>query len=180
MKFVKPNGKDSYCDFLTFKIDDKSYAFAVKNLYGVVANPKIRLLTNAPELCVGVMEVNKLYVPVIDLRLMLEKPNYLYPNRTCIIIVRVSFKAQEKLVGFIVDSVLKIQHVKINNIKKLPDIENKGFISSVIAEKDKIILPLNIREIINNEELITFLNQFWNTNYQDNNKNLNRRNKNGV
>lgn len=166
MKFAESNRKDAYCDFLTFKIDDKNYAFKVKNLHGVVGNPEIRLLTNAPEFCVGVMEANNLYVPVIDLRLMLNKPNYFYPNKTCIIIVRVSFKAQEKLVGFIVDSLIKIHQVKTDNIKKLPIIENEEFINSIIAEKNKIILPLNIKEIINNEEVITFLNQFWNTNIE--------------
>lgn len=166
-------------DFLTFVIDDKTYAFPVLNLQSVVGNPDISKVTDAPEFVAGVYHVNGFYTPILDLRVILNKPNLIYPTRTCVIIIRTSFKGTEKLVGFLVDSLFSIYHILVNSIKKLPFDEDEKFIDGIISEKDKIILLLNLKEIINEENVISFLNQFWTAKIQVIQTD-NRRNKNGA
>lgn len=104
----------------------------------------------------------------------------IYSNKTCVIIVRVSFKGQEKLVGFVVDSFFNVYQAQTDKIENLPPIEDNEFINSVITEKDKMILLLNIEKIINTKKIILFLNQAWNNGYQHVNTDIDRRNKNGV
>lgn len=167
-------------EYLTFVIDDKIYAFPVLCLQCVLGNPDTTLLNAAPKFAVGVSHLKNYNIPVLDLRTILNKPDKLVLNKICIVIVRVSFKKEEKLVGFIVDSVFTICKVDKNAIVKLPFYEDEKFISAIIQKKDKIGLILDPEKIINDDNVILFLNQFWEGYYSNNNTNSYRRNKNGV
>lgn len=163
-------------DILTFVIDDKTYAFPILYLEGVIGNPNIITLGEAPNFVVGDFCINNSCVPIMDLRIILNKPNLIYPQKTCVIIVRASFKGAEKLVGFIVDSFDSIFHIRIGNIEKLPFSECEEFITGLVNEKDKMILILNLEKIINSENVISYLNEFWDN--HENNKII-KKNPNG-
>ncbi len=151
-------------DFIAFVIDDKVFAVPILSLQGIIGNPCIVEIPQSPDFVVGIFHLNNFYIPILDLRTILDKPNLIYPNKTCTIIVRVSFKKQEKLVGFIVDSLCSINHIKISDIDKLPSYENNDFIEGISYKEDKMILLLNLEKIINKSDVIYFLNQFWKTN----------------
>lgn len=168
MSKVEPQENIVKKDILTFVIDDKTYAFPILYLEGVVGNPNIITVDEAPDFVIGDFYINNSYTPIMDLRIILNKPNLIYPKKTCVIIVRASFKGTEKLVGFIVDSFDSIFHIKVGNIEKLPFSESEEFITGLVNEKDKMILILNLEKIINSESVISYLNEFWNK--HENNK----------
>lgn len=160
-----PNNKFNK-DYLSFVIDDKTLAVPVLSLKGVIGNPNIIPIADSSEIVVGKFYINSLYIPILDLRIILNKPNLMYPNKTCLIIVRVSFKGLEKMVGFIVDSLLCIHHIQISDVEKLPVCKCNQYIDWVNYQQDKMILLLNLEKIINDKNAIYFLNEFWNTNEQ--------------
>lgn len=167
-------------NYLSFVIDDKTLAVPVLSLQGVIGNPDIISIADTSEFIVGIFYINNLYIPVLDLRVILNKPNLICPNKICIIIVRVSFKGLEKLVGFIVDSLFNIHHIQVSEVKKLPACEDNEYIDGVNYQKDKMILLLNLEKIINKKNVIYFLNQFWNINEQNSDINSDRSSKNGI
>lgn len=166
-------------NYLTFIIDDKRFAFPILSLQCIVGNPNINLIKNSFEFVIGIFCMNDYNIPVLDLRTILNKPNITYPNKTCLLVVRVSFKGNEKLVGFIVDSLCNICHLQVSEIEKLPACKKNDFIEGISNQKDKMTLHINLGKIINDEKVIYFLNQFWGFEAQCIERN-NRRNKNGI
>ena len=160
---------------ITFVVDDKTYAVPALSLQGIIGNPKITPIINAPEFVIGFFTMNDLLIPILDLRLILKRPNEVHPNKTCVIIVRVAFRGQEKLVGFIVDSLYSLYHIEISEIERLSSYNKTEFIEGVITKEDKIILLLSLEKIINEKNVIYFLNCIWN--FEDN---VNNTNKNEV
>lgn len=148
--------------FLTFTIDDKIYAVPVLSLIGVVGNPKIISITDNIESLVGVFYAKNFNIPVFDLRLILNKPNTKIPNKTCALIVRVIFKNEAKLVGFIIDYLYGIYNIQLSEIEKLPVYNENEFVSKIVAKNEKMIMMLELDKIINKWDVISFLNQFWN------------------
>lgn len=166
-------------DYLSFIIDDKTFAVPILSLQGIVGNPDISPITDHLEFVVGIFYMNNCNIPILDLRVILKKPNLISPNKTCVVIVRISFKGQEKLVGFIVDSFFSIEHLQISEIKKLPSVDCNDFIEGVCYQQDKMVLLLSLEKIINEKNIICFLNQLWNYENLVNDV-QNRRNKHGV
>lgn len=165
--------------YLTFVIDDKTFAIPLLAMHGVSANPEIFRIINADKFVTGCFYVNDSIAPILDLRTLLNKPDRKRPNKTGIIIVRVSFKGQEKLVGLIIDSLRNIYDIQSSDIENLSSYDNKEFIDGVTEQSGRMILFLNLAKIINESDVIYFLNRFWNLENPCNDKN-NRRNKNGV
>lgn len=149
-------------DYLTFVIDDKTFAVPVLSLQGIIGNPNIIPITSSSDFVVGIFYMNNFHVPILDLRVVLDRPNQIYFKKTCVVVLRVSFKGKEKLVGFIVDSLFNINHIQVSDIEQLPSCEGNDFIEGVCCQQEKIILLLNMGKIINKPDVICFLNQFWN------------------
>lgn len=167
-------------NYLTFVIDDKTFAVPILTLQGVVGNPNIIQIADNTRLIVGIYHMNNFDIPILDLRTILNKPNKIDPNKTCVVIVGVSFRGLEKLVGFIVDSLLDIYHIQISDIEKLPICENNGYIDGISYQQKKMILHLNLEKIINGKNVIYFLNKFWCINKQNSNTVSDRSEKNGI
>lgn len=163
-------------DFLTFVIDDKNYAVPLLCLQGIIGNPNIDPAENAPDFVEGFFNINNFEIPIIDLRLILNKPSLICPNKTCVVIVRISFKGIERLVGFVVDSLFGVDRIQISEIEKLPACEANEYIDGVSYVKEKMVLFLSLEKIINENKIISFLNDFWNDEASINEN----KNKNGV
>jgi len=168
MKHSKENKK-----YLIFSIDDKAYAVPVLSLHGVVANPNVSKLTAAPKFVTGNFHIGHFNIPIIDLRLLLQKPDPTSPDKTCAIIVRVRFKEDDKLVGFIVDTVSGVNNIPEYKIGKLPSMGENEFISRVTNIQEQMIFFLDLNKIINEDNLIYFLNDFWSIEADVKNESLN-------
>jgi chemotaxis signal transduction protein len=72
-----------------------------------------------------------------------------------------NFKGQDKLVGFIVDSVSYVSTFLACQIEKLPSIGENEFISGVANTEEQMVFLLDLDKIINEDNLIYFLNEFW-------------------
>lgn len=150
--------------FLAFIIDDKNYAFPVLGLDSILGNPKITPVEGVPDFVKGLIQTKGQIIPIIDLRLILNKQNITHTKKTCVVVVRTLFKNTEKLIAFIVDSFFGIFDIADKDVKKLPYVEggqNNEFIDGLAYAQENILLLLSLKKIINSEKIIVFLNQIW-------------------
>lgn len=148
--------------YLSFVIDDKTYALSVLNLDGIIGNPLMQPVRGAPSFMKGIALIKGQTIPVLDLRLILNRHKGKKKDKVCIIIVKVAFKNIQRLIGFLVDSFGYVNNFSNYEIEKLPLVEKEDeFIDGLITTNDKMILLLDLNKIINCERVITFLNQIW-------------------
>jgi len=167
-------------NYLSFVIDDKTLAVPVLSLQSIIGNPNITQIASTSTFIVGTFYINNFYIPILDLRMILNKPKLLHPKNTCVIIVRVKFKGLEKLVGFVVDSLFSIHNIQVSDVEKLPACEGNESIDGINYQKDKMILLLNLEKVINEKNVIYFLNKFWGISEQNSNIYDYMSEKNGI
>lgn len=148
--------------YISFIIDDKTYAAPISSIEKVVENPNIMLIAGKSESLVGLFNMNNFNVPVFDLRLLFNENDVLKPIKTCLLVASVAFKGQEKIIGFIVDSAHKIYHIQADDLVKIPAYSKNEYIEAVFNIDEKLIMILSIDNIIKQPENLYFLNRFWN------------------
>ncbi len=142
--------KDEYV--LRFSIGKDEYAFRIDEVIEVLRMVIIKEIPRLSKIVKGVFNFRGQIVMVIDLRERFGLEDYRYTKNSRIIIAKIDSKE----IGFIVDSVNKIEDVSRNNITSPADYPikiNEGFIYGIF-KSDEIIIPvLNINGILNKEEI---------------------------
>jgi len=139
---------------VTFKLADVDFAIPIEDVQEINRVESITSVPRAPYFVEGVMNLRGNVIPVIDLRKRFEMEFRPYNETTKVIIV----KLQEKLVGFVVDSVSEVLRVPKDSLETPPEIiaENidTRFIKAIckLEEKNKIILVINILNVLSDEE----------------------------
>ncbi|MCU4138297.1 MAG: Chemotaxis signal transduction protein CheW [Thermodesulfobacteria bacterium] len=139
---------------VTFKLAEVDFAVPIEDVQEINRVESITSVPRAPYFVEGVMNLRGNVIPVIDLRKRFEMEFRPYDETTKVIIV----KLQEKLVGFVVDSVSEVLRVSKDSLETPPEIiaENidTRFIKAIckLEEKNKIILVIDILNVLSYEE----------------------------
>lgn len=143
---------DAQYKYLTFSCGQEQYGVNIKFVTEIVG---IQAITDMPDLPVyvkGIINLRGSIIPVIDVRLLLGKPQRDYDDRTCIIVVF----ADDMPIGLIVDSVSEVYNIPDGNIVPNPyehsDL-NKRLVESVGRLGSDVILIINCQTIINTARL---------------------------
>ncbi len=135
-------------NFLAFYLNGKDYAFPILKVNEVIVLPEITPIPKAPSFMKGVINLRGQIIPIIDLRVALNMEETTYDKQTCIIIVKLEINNYEKFVGFIVDSVSEVFEINTTDIEQPSQYVANDFLSGIGKVKDKIIMLLNINEIL--------------------------------
>ncbi|MCD6490571.1 MAG: chemotaxis protein CheW, partial [Thermodesulfobacterium sp.] len=103
---------------VTFKLADVDFAIPIEDVQEINRVESITSVPRAPYFVEGVMNLRGNVIPVIDLRKRFEMEFRPYDETTKVIIV----KLQEKLVGFVVDSVSEVLRVPKDSLETPPEI----------------------------------------------------------
>ncbi len=139
---------------VTFKLAEIDFAVPIEDVQEINRVESITSVPRAPYFVEGVMNLRGNVIPVIDLRKRFEMEFRPYDETTKVIIV----KLQDKLVGFVVDSVSEVLRISKDSLETPPEIiaENidTRFIKAIckLEEKDKIILVIDILSVLSDEE----------------------------
>ena len=139
---------------VTFRLAEVDFAVPIEDVQEINRVESITSVPRAPYFVEGVMNLRGNVIPVIDLRKRFEMEFRPYDETTKVIIV----KLQEKLVGFVVDSVSEVLRVPKDGLEIPPEIiaENidTRFIKAIckLEEKNKIILVIDILNVLSYEE----------------------------
>ena len=147
-------------NFLAFYLNTKNYAFPILKVNEVIVLPEITPIPKTPSYMKGVINLRGQIIPIIDLRLALDIEEVEYDKQTCVIIVKMQVQNFEKMVGFIVDCVSEVFEISSSNIENPPDYGeklNNDFLKGIGKVKDKIIMLLDIDQILSKSDTEEFM-----------------------
>ncbi|MDZ4727621.1 MAG: chemotaxis protein CheW [Leptospira sp.] len=137
--------------YLSFSVNQRDYAFEVRNLVEIVALPKITSIPGTANFLRGVINLRGKVIPVMDMRLRFLIEAIDYSDRTCVLIVKLG----EILLGLIVDKVLEVLRIPAEHIDPAPKIgesQASQFITSTGRVEDKLIIIIDLNKLLNDDE----------------------------
>ena len=139
---------------VAFKLRNEEYGFSILNVQEIKGLTDITRVPFAPEFIKGVINLRGSVLPVIDLKKRLGLEDTPYTANTRIVIVQYD----EVAVGMLVDAVTEVRTINADDIDTSRTVtgndSNSKFISGIGKVDDRLIIQLNLSEIIglNGEE----------------------------
>ena len=145
--------EDKFDQLISFAISDQDYGIKIHTVKEVIRNKDITPLPKAPAFVKGVINLRGDVIPIIDLRERFNMEHQEYTNMTRVIVVEVDGKS----IGMVVDSVSHVIRIEQGQIEPPPPCAGKKseeYIRGVGKVDDKLIVLLNIDNVLTSEERI--------------------------
>jgi purine-binding chemotaxis protein CheW len=147
--FQESNGNLTEMDgkYLTFWTDSQLFGIAIAGVQQIVGIQKITSIPDFPDYFKGIINLRGSIIPVIDVRLRFNKPETVYNERTCIIVINI----QQQLFGLIVDAVDEVTRIDEENISAPPEAsaeEACAYLKGIAKLENKVILLLDAGNMI--------------------------------
>ena len=107
--------------YLTFLIQDKYYAFPIRDVKEIIEVQEITAVPEVPNYCKGIINLRGAIIPIVDVRLRFKLKEAEYTERTCIVVVMIG----DVLIGFVVDTVDEVVDIDDENISPAPAIPQR-------------------------------------------------------
>ena len=136
---------------VSFTIDDVEYGVDILTVHEILKIPEITRLPNTPEFIKGVINLRGNVIPVVDARNRFGFPEAGITDLTRIIVLQ----TEDKKIGLLVDNVyqvVRIPKVNVDTPSELIEGVSEEFISGIGRLRDRLIVILNIANIIFLEE----------------------------
>jgi purine-binding chemotaxis protein CheW len=146
---------------LTFSLGNEEYGIPILKVKEIIGLMEITHVPQTPEFIKGVINLRGKIIPIMDLRLKFRMCEREYNERTCIIVVEVDINHTKRPMGIVVDTVSEVVNIQSSEIEPPPQYGTKvesGFLTGLGKVKGKVVMLLNIEQIINCEDLIRLLN----------------------
>lgn len=140
--------------FLTFALVKEVYGVEILKVKEIIGLIDITTVPQTPGYMKGVINLRGKVIPIISLRLKFSMSEAEYTQETCIIVVEV----RNSLIGIIVDSVSEVLYIKGEEIEDAPSFGQEidtSFIMGLGKTKGKLIILLDIENVLSSEELET-------------------------
>ncbi len=141
--------------FLVFLLGGNNYGVPILDVSEINGLMPITPLPKAPKYFKGVINLRGSVIPVMDLRLKFGMEEKEHDEQTCIIIIKPS--ENTKHVGLIVDTVSEVFDLPSSQIEPPPNYgesQEEAFLSGIGKAKDKLVMLVDIKKIINEHEVI--------------------------
>ncbi len=146
---------------ILIRIGSSFYAIDIMKIVEIVKYIPVTRVPRAPEFLEGVIDLRGAIIPVIDMRKRFEiQPENMREKQNEKIRI-VIIKVVDKIVGLIVDEVkevLKIPRGKVMPPPKIVQGIESEYLSSVVSDKGRIILVLDLDRILTTTERVQFKN----------------------
>lgn len=148
---VNSDNQGEVVQYLTFMMDEEEYGIEILSVQEIRGWEPMTAIPNTPNYVKGVLNLRGTVVPVIDLRLRFALEQVEYSELTVVVIVKVKMGSQEKIMGIVVDAVSDVYNLNKVEVSKAPDIgdaNNREFIEGLINVEDKMVLLLDLQEVL--------------------------------
>jgi purine-binding chemotaxis protein CheW len=142
--------------YLTFSLAGEEYGIGILKVKEIIGMMAITTVPRMPPYVKGVINLRGKVIPVIDLRLKFSMEEAQYTERTCIIVVEISSRAGQILIGIIVDSVSEVLNVKGADIEDTPVFGAKldtEYILGMAKTGGRVKILLDIDRVLTSEEV---------------------------
>jgi len=145
--------RDELIQLAVIQIGSEEYAIDIMRIKSIIQPLKITKVPKAPRFVEGVVELRGAILPIVDLRKRFDVAPSPPTRTTKYVIVSLG----ERLIGLIVDAVSDVQRVPRDDVKPPPELgftDAPGFFSGVCHLGDRIIMVLDLDEILTRQERI--------------------------
>ena len=142
--------------FLTFAIDDETYAVDVTRVREVLELMDITQIPRTPEHMRGVINVRGSVVPVFDLRLKFGLPEKQATVDTCIVVVEIKAAEETIVLGCLVDSVEEVIELGSAQIEPPPRLGagiDTHYIKGMGKKDESFIILMDLDRLLTGDEL---------------------------
>ncbi len=151
----EPQESSGLLQLVGFLIGEDKFAVDILMVQEIIRTTVITNLPNSPDFIEGVINLRGNIIPVIELRKRLNLPpaedENLSNSRVLIV------KVEDRVTGFMVDSVSKILKIMPRDIEQPPDIVMAGlesqYIKGVCEIEEKLVIILDFSRILQTKEL---------------------------
>lgn len=120
--------------YLAFKSDDLIFGIMVENVIEIITNHTATLLPRVPDYIQGIINLRGQIIPIIDIRLRMNKAPQENPKDSCVIIIELD----DITIGILVDEMLQVFDIKTRVIAS-PS-KNQPFVNGLIHLSDGSVM----------------------------------------
>lgn len=133
--------KEEAKKYLTFLSDGLTFAVNANSVSEIITNHHITILPMVPLYIQGIINLRGQIIPIIDIRMRMNKPSLMEDNGTsCIIVLDINGVS----VGIFVDTVSQVTDVYESNISPMPANSSQELVNGMMSLPDgKVILFLD-------------------------------------
>ena len=142
--------------YLTFTLANEEYGIGILKIKEIIGMMPITPVPQTPEFVKGVINLRGKVIPVVDLRLRFGMESIDYNERTCIIVVEISGKTGNVLIGIVVDAVSEVLNIKGEDIEETPTFGTKlntEYILGMAKMEGSVKILLDIGRILTGEDI---------------------------
>ncbi len=145
---------DEELQLVTFKLADEEYGIVIDYIQEIILVPEqINVVPRTPDYIEGMINLRGAVLPVIDMRKRLGQEASSRKDSQRIIVLNI----EGVKTGFIVDCVTEVLSIPLSKVEKAPRLseEQANLMDQVInlEEKSRIILIINAKKLLSEEEL---------------------------
>lgn len=137
--------------YLTFWVDNQLLGIPIADVVQIIGVQEISSVPEFPSYAKGIINLRGTIIPVIDIRLRLNKPETEYTDRTCTVVTNIG----GSFVGFIVDAVDEVTDIDDSQIAPPPRFSENvvnNFLTGIGKLHGKVVLLINSKKILSNHE----------------------------
>lgn len=160
MDFTGQNTQDDVdvIDLVIFSLEGRQFGVEITRVQEVVRYTEITRVPHAPRFVIGVMNLRGNITPVIDLHKRFELSDAAWSEKSRIIVQ----KYKDQAVGYLVDQVAEILHVREEDIERgsvIKDEFESDYITGIVKvrrggeAKESLILMLDLDRIFEEEDI---------------------------
>ena len=147
--------------YLTFNLGDEGYGLEILKVQEIIGIQTITKIPRTPAYVKGVINLRGKVIPVIDLRTKFGMEELEFTRETCIIVVQVTRKDTNLVMGIIVDEVSEVLDITSDQIEAAPTLGTSvdtHFIMGMAKTETAVKILLDIDRVLSLEEIVA-LNQ---------------------
>ncbi|MDY6856905.1 MAG: chemotaxis protein CheW [Thermodesulfobacteriota bacterium] len=145
-------GVPGLLQLVTFNISNEEFGLDILKVHEIIRMLEITRIPGAPQFVEGVINLRGRIIPVIDLRKRFNFEKKEPDKLTRIVVVEI----EEKIVGFIVDSVSEVLRLPYSKVEPPPPIVggiDSEYISGVGKLDNRLLILLDLGKLLTNKEI---------------------------
>ncbi|MGH9521847.1 MAG: chemotaxis protein CheW [Terriglobales bacterium] len=135
--------------WIAFRIAEQAYGLPIASVREIVRAPDITPVPQTPQHIAGVTNLRGRVIPVIDLRIKLQRPAARSPKSRVLVLM-----LDGRLLGVLVDEaneVLKIAPAEIEASPNLFGEEDESYVSGIAKHRGRLVVLLDPEKLLQHE-----------------------------
>lgn len=148
---IAGNKEETLKGLVTFKIGEEEFGVDLLTVQTIIRMAEPTKVPKAPDFVEGVINLRGSIIPVIDFRKRFNLPKKEAEKDTRIIVTEI----EQKVIGFIVDSVSEVLRIPTSSIDPPPPIIagiDSEYISGVGKLEDRLLILINLDKLLSDTE----------------------------